>query len=96
MERHHTSTWILRMVAGTALAGAGSHILLENLEYVGMQVREVFCCIAVEGRGILPSMVLAAWQTLQATGIELNGPLECLLEMLPSFWPLIHALAGAI
>jgi hypothetical protein len=96
MQRQHTRTGILRMIAGTALAGAGSHILLENLECAGAQLRAVFCSIGGEGLGILPSIVLAAWQTVETVGLEPHGHLECLFQMLPSFWPLIHALAGAI
>jgi hypothetical protein len=96
MERQHTRTPRLRTIAVTGLGGLGIYLLLENLECAAGQLREVFCSIAGTGLGVLPSVALAAWQIMQANGFERDRHLECLLQMLPSFWPLIHALAGAI
>lgn len=94
MERH-IRTRILRMVAGTALSGAGIHILLENLECAGGELKEVICGIVRVGVGILPSIVLAGWQAMQTYGLDYQRHLECLVQLLLSFWPLLLAVAGA-
>jgi hypothetical protein len=45
MGRQHIRARILGIIVGTALAGAGIHILLENLECAGGELREVICGI---------------------------------------------------
>ena len=95
MERQHIRTRILGIIAGTALAGAGIHIVLENLECAGGQLREVICGIAGVGLGILPSIVLAGWQAMQAYGLDYQRHLECLVQLLVSFGPLFLTVAGA-
>jgi hypothetical protein len=95
MERQHLRTQILGIIAGTALAGAGIHILLENLECAGGELKEVLCGVAGVGLGILPSIVLAGWQAIQAYGLDYQRHLECLVQLLLSFWPLLLAVAGA-
>ena len=95
MERQHIRTRILGIIAGTALAGAGIHILLENLECAGGDLKEVICGMVGVGLGILPSIVLAGWQTMQAYGLDYQRHLECFVQLLLSFWPLLLAVAGA-
>jgi hypothetical protein len=94
MERQHIRTRILGIIAGTALAGAGIHILLENLKGAG-ELKGVICGIAGVGLGILPSIALAGWQAMQAYGLDTQRHLECLVQLLVSFWPLLLAVAGA-
>ena len=93
MERKHTRSPRLRTIAVTALGGVGIYILFENLECAAGHLREVFCCVA--GLGELPSIILGAWQIMQANGFEHHRVLDCLLEMLLSFWPLLLGMAGA-
>jgi hypothetical protein len=95
MERQHIRTRILGIIAGTTLAGAGIHILLENLECAVGELREVLLGIAGMGVGILPSIVLAGWQAMQAYGLDCQRHLECLVQLLLSFGPLLLAVAGA-
>jgi hypothetical protein len=95
MERQHLRTRILEIIGGTALAAAGIHILLENLECVGGKLKEALCGIAGVGLGILPSIVLAGLEAMQAYGLDYQRHLECLVQLLLSFWPLLFAVAGA-
>ena len=95
MERQHIRTRILGIIAGTTLAGAGIHILLGNLEYAGGELKEAICGIVGLRLGILPSIVLAGWQAMQAYGLDYQRHLECLAQLLLSFWPLLLAVAGA-
>ena len=92
MERKRTRTPRLRTIAITALGGLGIYFLLENLGCAAGQLRELFCGVA--GLGVLPSIVLRAWQIMQANGLE-HRLLECFFQMLLSLWPLLIAVAGA-
>jgi hypothetical protein len=85
MGRQHTRTAKLGAIAGTALAGLGIVILFGNLDWAVAQLKDTYCDTHGAGLGMLPSIVLAVWRLL-----------ECFLEILPTFWPLIHALAGAV
>lgn len=96
MGRQHTRTAKLGAIAGTALAGLGIVILFGNLDWAVAQLKDTYCDTHGAGLEMLPSIVLAAWQTMQATGLEQHRLLECFLQMLPSFWRLIYALAGAV
>ena len=92
MERKHTRTPRLRTIGVTALGGLGVYFLFENLGCAAGQLRELFCGV---GRlGVLPSIVLGAWQIMQANELE-HRLLECLFQMLLSLWPLLLAMAGA-
>ena len=92
MGRQHAR----RAIAGTALAGLGIVFLFGNLDWAVAQLKDTYCDTHGAGLGMLPSIVLAVWQTMQATGPEHYPILECFLQMMPTFWPLIHALAGAV
>ena len=94
MERKHTRIPRLRTIGRAALGGVGIYFLLENLECAVGQLREAFCGIAGVGLGVLPSIVAAAWQIMQANGLE-HRLLECSFQMLLSLWPLLLAVAGA-
>ena len=92
MERKHTRTPRLRTIGVTVLGGLGIYFLFENLGCAAAQLREVFCSVA--GLGVLPSIILGAWQIMQANGFE-HRLLECLFQILLSLWPLLLAVAGA-
>jgi len=94
MERKHTRTPRLGTIVVTALGGLGIYFLFENLECAAGQLKEVFCGIAGAGLGVFPSIVVGAWQIMQANGLE-HRLLECFFQMLLSLWPLLLAVAGA-
>lgn len=96
MGRQHTRIAKLRAIAGTVLAGLGMVVLFGNLDWAVAQWKDTYCDTHGAGPGMLPSIVLAVWQTMQATGFEQHRLLECFLEILPTFLPLIHALAAAV
>jgi hypothetical protein len=96
MGRQHTRTAKLRAIAGTILAGLGMVVLFGNLDWTVGQWKDTYCDTHGAGLGMLPSIVLAVWQIMQATGLDHHRLLECFLEILPTFLPLIHALAGAV
>jgi hypothetical protein len=96
MGRQHTRNARFRAIAGTALAGLGIVILFGNLDWAVAQLKDTYCGAHGAGLGMLPSIVLAVWQTMQAIGLEQHRLLVCFLQMLPLFWRLIHALAGAV
>jgi len=95
MERKHTRTPRLRTIGVAALGGLGICFLSKSLECAAGQLQGVFCGIAGAGLRALPSIVMAAWQVIQANGIGDHRPLECLFQMLLSFWPVLLAVAGA-
>jgi len=94
MERKHTRTPRLRTIGVTVLGGLGIYFLLENLGCAAGQLRELFCGVAGGRLGVLPSIVVAAWQIMQANGLE-HRLLECLFQLLLSLWPLLLAVARA-
>ena len=96
MERKHTRTPRLITISVTALGGLGTYFLFENLVCAAGQWKEVFCGIAGAGLGVLPSIVVTAWQIMQANGFGDHRLSECPFQVLLSSWQLIHALARAI
>jgi hypothetical protein len=50
---------------------------------------------AREALRLLPYVVPAAWQALQAYAFDHQWISPCPLEMFVSFWPLLHVIAGA-
>jgi hypothetical protein len=95
MEEQHTHSLSFKPIAGAALAGLGILVLLRNLDWSVAQVGSFLCNRAVDALGLLPCIVLPAWQTLQAYAFDHQGLSACPLQMLVSFWPLLHVLAGA-
>jgi hypothetical protein len=94
MEGQHTHSLSFKSIAEAALAGLGILVLLRNLDWPVAQVESFLCSRAVDALGLLPGIVLSAWQTLQAYAFD-QGFSACPFQMLVSFWPLLHVLAGA-
>ncbi len=86
----------LKSIGGSALLGLGPFLLFWRLDGAACQVSHIFCAIAREALGVLPSVVLAALQASLAHAFDHFRVLECLLQMLVSCWPLPLALVGAL
>ncbi len=96
MTRQHTRSRSLKSVAGTAVVGLGLVILFGKLDGPAAQLTNFLGTGARETLELLPSLVPAAWQALQAYVFDHQRFSPCLLQMLVSFWPLLHVVAGAV
>ena len=96
MTKRHSRFWNLKSMGGSALLGLGPFLLFWRLDVTASQVSHIFCAIAREVLGVLPSVVLAAWQASQAHAVDHFRVVECLLQMLVSCRALLFALVGAL
>jgi hypothetical protein len=88
MERQHTHSWSLRPTRRAALAGMGILVLLGNMDWAIVQLRNCFCTTAGDAPGILHFLVLWAFQALQAFVFDHRGLLGWLIQTVLSFGPL--------
>src|SRR5256885_7503507 len=100
MASQHRLSESLKSIVGGALVGLGLHILFGNLDRVAEQMKHMLCTAAWETLGVLPSVVLAASQAVQAYGLDHQRFLQSLLWIgfwiLISFWPLLLVIAGTV
>jgi ABC-type nitrate/sulfonate/bicarbonate transport system permease component len=96
MTRQHTYSQSLKPIAGAALAGLGIAVLLGSLDLATAQLSHFLGTSAYSVIGVLPSIVPAALQVLQAFAFDYERSLQCFLQMLVSFWPLLAVMAGAV
>ena len=96
MKRQHNTSKNLKSVAGGILVGLGLHILSMNLAGDATQLRYLLGIPAGDGLGLLPSVALAASQAAQAYDIDQGRFVASLLQLLPSFWPLLPIIVGTI
>jgi hypothetical protein len=96
MTRQHTNSWNLKAVTGAALAGLGIAVLLGSLELATGQLCHFLGTAGWGVLAVLPSLVPATFQALQAFALNFERSLHCPLQMLTSLWPLLTVMAGAI
>jgi len=96
MTRQHTHTWRLKAIVGAAFAGLGIAVLLGSLELAAAPLCHLLGTAAWGVLGVLPSVVPAALQGLQALAFDYERSLHCPLQMLTSLWPLLAVMAGAV
>ena len=96
MTRQHNISKNLKSVAGGILVGLGIHILSVNLAGDATQLRHLLGIPAGDALGLLPSVALAASQAAQAYDLDQQRFLGSLLQLLPSFWPLLLVVVGTI
>jgi hypothetical protein len=96
MTRQQARSHCLNSIAGAATAWLGIFILLGNLDRTVPKLSNLLCGAGLQGLRVLPSIALAVWQAMPEHGFEHHGLLQCLLQMLLSFWPLLLGTAGAI
>jgi len=80
---------------GAALAGLVLVMLFGKLDGPSVQLTSLLCAAESEALELLPSIVSASWQALQAYAFDHQRTFPCPLQMLVSFWPLLRILAGA-
>ncbi len=92
MTRQHTSFWSGKVIA--ALASIA--VLLVSLDVGAVELSHFVSTTACGLLGILPSLVPAALQALQAFALDYGRSLQCPVQMLVSSWPLLALIAWAI
>ena len=95
MAKQHTTSHSLISIVGAALAGIGIVILFGRLDGPAALLTNLLGAAARETLETLPSFIPAAWQVLQAYAFDQQRCSPCPLQMLVSFWPLLHVVAGA-
>jgi hypothetical protein len=96
MTKQLTHSWSQKAIAGAALAGLSIAVLLGSVELAAAQLSPFLGAAACGVLGVLPSLVPAALQALQAFALNFEQSLHCPLQMLTSLWPLLTVMAGAI
>jgi hypothetical protein len=77
MTRQHARSHRLNSIAGAAIVWLGILLLLGNLDRAVPQLGNLLYGTAREGLRVLPSIVLAAWQAVQAHGLDHHRHLGC-------------------
>ena len=95
MARQHTRAQSFKSIARAALIGLGIFVLFGYLGGAAAQLNHILCTSAGEALGILPSIAPVAWQAMQSYVFD-HHPLDWLLQLLLSLWPLLHVMAGGI
>jgi hypothetical protein len=95
MARQRATSPSLKSIMGAALVGPGLVMAIGKLAGPACQLVSLLGAIARDALMLLPSLLPTAWQVLQA--YVFGHPLlsSCPLEVLVSFWPLLHVIAGA-
>ena len=94
MARQRT-TQSLRTIVGAGLAGPGLVMAIGKLDGLACQLISLLGAIARDTLMLAPSLLLTAWEVLQAHVFGHPLLFSCPLEMLISLWPLLHVIAGA-
>jgi len=96
MARQHKFPQSLKSIVGAALVGLGLIILFGKLDGPAAQLTNLLGVAARETLELLPPFVPAAWQALQTYAFDQRPFSPCAVQMLVSFWPLLHVMAGAV
>jgi hypothetical protein len=95
MARQDKTSRTLKSIMGAALAGLVLVILSGRLGGPSVQLPTLLCAAEGEALELLPSIVSASWQALQAYAFDHQRTFPCPLQMLVSFWPLLRVMARA-
>jgi hypothetical protein len=87
MARQQTTSLGLISIVGAALVALGLVILFGKLDGPAVP--------ATTTLELLLSLVPAAWRAFEASVFDHQWFSACPLQMLASFWPLLHVVAGA-
>ncbi len=96
MDRQHTPSPSFKSNVGTVLAGLGILILVGNVDCAVAQLSNGCGATAADAVEVLPCLVVAGWQAVQAFVFHHHGLLGWLLQMLLSLPQLLLFVGGAI
>ena len=97
MTRRRTTFRSSKAIAGAALAGFGMFILYEHLAAAVAWLSHLLGANSSEALGVVPAVILAVSQVLQAHGGNHHRFLQAFLEhTLVSSWPLLLVMAGTV
>ncbi len=88
MTSQHTTPQSLESILGVALVGLG-------LDRAACPVSHLLSAIVGKALGILPSVVLAAWQASQSFALDHQRLLDFLWQSI-SFWALIDSVSKVL
>jgi hypothetical protein len=95
MARQDKTSRTVKSIMGAALAGLVLVFLFGRLDGPSVQLTTLLCAAGSKSLELLPSIVPAGWQALQAYAFDHQRSLACPLQTLVSFWPVLRILAGA-
>ena len=79
---------------GAALVGLGLVFLFGKLDVPAAQLTNLLGTAAREALELLPHFLPAAWQALQGHTFDHHWFSPCPLQMVATFWSLLHVTAG--
>ncbi len=95
MASHHTTSQSLISIVAAAIVALSLVILFGKLDGPAAQLMtNLLRAAARTAPELLLSLVPAAWQALQAHAFDHQWFSSCPLQMLASFWPLLHVMAA--
>ncbi len=80
-------------IVGAALVGLGLDVLFGKLDGPAAQLANLAGAAARETLGLLPNLVLAAWQVFEAYAFDHPQIYPCPPQLLVSSWPLVRVMA---
>jgi hypothetical protein len=95
MAKQQTTSQSFKSIVGVALVGLGLVILWVKLDGPAFQVTNLLDAAARVALELVPYIGSAAWQALQVYAFGHQRFSPCPLQVLVSFWPLLHVMAGA-
>ncbi len=96
MATQRTTSQSPKSIALAALVGIGLIVLLGELHGPTAQLIDLSGPAARVTLELLRCLVPPAWHSLQAYALDHQRFSPCPLQMLVSFWPLLHFIAGAV
>jgi hypothetical protein len=97
MAARQTTFRSFKSIAGAALLGLGMFVLYENMTVAAARLSHVLGANGSKVLGILPAVVLAVSQTVQAYALDHQRFLHSLIQqMFVSSWPLLLVIFGTV
>jgi hypothetical protein len=96
MAREHTTSKSLISIVGAAAVALGLVILFGKLDGTAAGlIPNLLGAAARTALGLVLSLVPAAWQGLQTYAFDHHWFAPCPLQIVATFWSLLHVMAGA-